>query len=195
MDIELDIDPGVEIGKTLYKVKDNNDMVCKFVYSDCGSVGSSSLDFDLENESSGRGKKVERHYLMQTSLQTALAITIHDFPEGPATFVAAMSDPKVGVVPSIAITIHNIRKYARILLRGCYLFSFSHLPTVSPILSAEGLCVALPVYFATNSMWRAFGYALASGLSLPLRPYLLGIFWAIPFRTISMQSCLDLLLE
>lgn len=79
--------------------------------------------------------------LMHMSLQTALAIGLHNFPEGLATFVAALNDPKIGTVLAVAVAIHNI---------------------------PEGLCVALPVYYATRSKWRAFGWALLSGISEPL---------------------------
>jgi zinc transporter ZupT len=32
----------------------------------------------------------------------------------------------------------------------------------------EGLCVAMPVYYATGSKWKAFGWALLSGLTEPI---------------------------
>lgn len=52
--------------------------------------------------------KAESKKLSQMSLNTAVAIGLHNFPEGLATFVAALSDPKVGAVLAIAIAIHNI---------------------------------------------------------------------------------------
>ena len=74
-------------------------------------------------------------------LMTAVAIGIHNFPEGLATFVAALSDPSVGLALAVAIAIHNI---------------------------PEGLCVAIPVYYATGNRWKAFGWALLSGVSEPI---------------------------
>jgi zinc transporter, ZIP family len=71
-------------------------------------------------------------------LKTALAIGLHNFPEGLATFVAALSDPKVGAVLAVAIAIHNI---------------------------PEGLCVALPIYYATGNRLKGFLWALLSGAS------------------------------
>ena len=82
-------------------------------------------------------------------LSTAVAIAIHNFPEGLATFVAALDDPGVGAVLAIAIGIHNI---------------------------PEGLCVALPIYYATGNRWKAFMWGCLSGLSEPVAA-LLG--WAI----------------
>merc|ERR1712085_173958 len=74
-------------------------------------------------------------------INTAVAIAIHNFPEGLATFVATLADPAVGVTLAIAIGIHNI---------------------------PEGLCVALPIYYATGSRIKGFLWALLSGLSEPV---------------------------
>jgi ZIP family zinc transporter len=74
-------------------------------------------------------------------LHTALAIGLHNFPEGLATFVATLDDSKVGGVLAVAIGIHNI---------------------------PEGLCVALPIYYATGDRKKAFLWALLSGLSEPI---------------------------
>ena len=65
----------------------------------------------------------EKEKLKQMGLVTALAIGIHNFPEGLATFVATLHDPRVGGALAIAIAIHNI---------------------------PEGICVAMPIFFATN---------------------------------------------
>jgi len=79
--------------------------------------------------------------LQKMGLTTALAIGIHNFPEGLATFVAALDDPSVGAVLAIAIGIHNI---------------------------PEGLCVALPIYYATGDRKKAFLWACLSGVSEPI---------------------------
>jgi zinc transporter ZupT len=83
----------------------------------------------------------EKKQLEQMGLKTAVAIMLHNFPEGLATFVATLADPKVGFVLAVAIALHNI---------------------------PEGLCVALPIYYATQSRCKAFSWALLSGLSEPL---------------------------
>jgi ZIP family zinc transporter len=71
---------------------------------------------------------------------TALAIGLHNFPEGLATFVAALADTKLGIALALAIAIHNI---------------------------PEGVCVAMPVYYATGSKLRGFWWSFVSGLSEP----------------------------
>ena len=72
---------------------------------------------------------------------TAVAIALHNFPEGLVTFVAYLEDPAVGVSMAIAIAMHNI---------------------------PEGLCVAMPIYYATSSRWKAFLWGCFSGFSEPL---------------------------
>ena len=97
-------------------------------------------DEDDQDEEGGTVSKNNRK-LMVMSLNTALAIGLHNFPEGLATFVAALDDPKVGAVLAIAIAIHNI---------------------------PEGLCVAMPIYYATGNKWKAFGWACLSGIAEPI---------------------------
>jgi len=80
----------------------------------------------------------ESQRLHKMGLNTAIAIGLHNFPEGLATFVAALQDPKVGAVLAIAIAIHNV---------------------------PEGLCVALPIYYASGNRLKGFLWALLSGAS------------------------------
>lgn len=80
----------------------------------------------------------ENRRLVAMGMNTAFAIGLHNFPEGLATFVAALGDPRVGAVLATAIAIHNI---------------------------PEGLCVALPIYYATGKRVNAFFWALLSGAS------------------------------
>lgn len=80
----------------------------------------------------------EKDRLHKMGLNTAIAIGLHNFPEGLATFVAALQDPKVGAILAIAIAIHNI---------------------------PEGLCVALPIYYASGNRLKGFFWALLSGAS------------------------------
>lgn len=91
--------------------------------------------------------------LMKTGLVTALAIVIHNIPEGLATFASSVKDPKVGLVIAAAVSIHNI---------------------------PEGIAVAIPIYYSTRSRGRAFWISLLSGLS-EFAGALLGLFLFMPF--------------
>jgi len=84
---------------------------------------------------------IEETRLMRMGTLTALAIGIHNFPEGLATFFGALSDPAVGIALAVAIAIHNI---------------------------PEGISVSVPVYFATGSKKKAFWLSFLSGVSEPV---------------------------
>jgi len=103
-------------------------------------------------------KEMEEGITSQTELLrmgffSALAIGIHNFPEGLATFMAALQNPALGISIAIAIAIHNI---------------------------PEGIAVSVPVYFATGSKKKAFKLSFLSGLSEPLGA-LLGYFLLMQF--------------
>ncbi|MFZ7121052.1 MAG: zinc transporter ZupT [Eubacteriaceae bacterium] len=79
--------------------------------------------------------------LLRMGVLTALAIAIHNFPEGLATFTSAIKDPSLGVAIAVAIAIHNI---------------------------PEGIAVSVPIYYATGDRKKAFKLSFLSGLSEPL---------------------------
>ncbi len=79
--------------------------------------------------------------LMRMGLFTALAIAIHNFPEGLVAFLSALHDPALGVPIAVAIALHNI---------------------------PEGVSVAVPIYYATGSRAKALGYSVLSGLAEPV---------------------------
>ncbi|MFI3325789.1 MAG: zinc transporter ZupT [Clostridia bacterium] len=83
----------------------------------------------------------DKSKLMRMGLFTALAIGIHNFPEGLATFISAMQEPEIAIPIVVAIALHNI---------------------------PEGIAVSVPVYHATGSKKKAFIYSFLSGLSEPV---------------------------
>jgi ZIP family zinc transporter len=91
-------------------------------------------------EMDGKGEQ-HNTKLMRMGTLTALAIGIHNFPEGLATFTAALADPQLGVPIAIAIAIHNI---------------------------PEGIAVAVPIFYATGSRKKAFRLSFLSGLAEPV---------------------------
>mmetsp|Transcript_796 Transcript_796/g.1221 ORF Transcript_796/g.1221 Transcript_796/m.1221 type:complete len:395 (-) Transcript_796:157-1341(-) len=86
-------------------------------------------------------EEIENKKLVRMGMQTAVAIALHNFPEGLATFVAVLEDPKIGAILAVAIGIHNI---------------------------PEGFCVALPIYYATGNRTKAFWWGALSGMSEPV---------------------------
>ena len=86
-------------------------------------------------------------------LFSALAIAVHNFPEGLATFMAALTDPTLGISIAVAVAIHNI---------------------------PEGVAVSVPVYYATKSKRKAFWLSFLSGLAEPVGA-IIGFFILRPF--------------
>lgn len=80
------------------------------------------------------------HALRKIGIMSALAIAIHNFPEGMATFISALNDTQMGAGITFAIALHNI---------------------------PEGIAVAIPIYYATKSKGKALLYATLSGLTEP----------------------------
>lgn len=83
----------------------------------------------------------EKAKLLRMGMFSALAIGIHNFPEGLATFLSGITNPTLGISIAIAIAIHNI---------------------------PEGLAVSAPIYYATKSRKKAFIYSFLSGLAEPI---------------------------
>lgn len=79
--------------------------------------------------------------LMKMGIFTAIAIGIHNFPEGIATFISTLQDPAIGIAIAVAVAIHNI---------------------------PEGIAVSVPIYYATGDRKKAFKYSFISGLAEPL---------------------------
>jgi ZIP family zinc transporter len=87
------------------------------------------------------GEERELRQLEHVGLMTAIAIGIHNFPEGIATFFAASPSLSAGIPVAVAIALHNV---------------------------PEGISVSVPMYFATGSRKKAFIYSFLSGVAEPL---------------------------
>jgi len=85
--------------------------------------------------------ETDKKKLLRMGLFSALAIGIHNFPEGLATFMSGLANPTLGISIAVAIAIHNI---------------------------PEGLAVSAPIYYATKSRKKAFFLSFLSGLAEPV---------------------------
>ena len=104
----------------------------------------------VEDMAKGNGKDLR---LVRMGLFTALAIAIHNFPEGIATFMAGLSDTSIAIPIAVAIAIHNI---------------------------PEGIAVSVPISYGTGSKKRGFFLSFLSGLAEPVGA-LLAWFILMPF--------------
>ncbi|EJX05798.1 zinc transporter ZupT [gut metagenome] len=103
-----------------------------------------------------------RKGLKRTGLMMALAIGIHNFPEGLAAFASALADIEIALPIVFAIAIHNI---------------------------PEGVAVSVPIYHATGSRKKAFAYSFLSGMAEPLGA-VLGYLFLLPFWTSALNALL-----
>ena len=108
----------------------------------------------LHNVEEIRESKVQvQDNLMRTGVFTALAVGIHNFPEGLATFISALQQPTIAIPITVAIAIHNI---------------------------PEGISISVPIYYATGDRKKAFKYSFLSGLAEPIGA-LVGYLILMPF--------------
>jgi len=122
---------------------------------------------DVNDFSAEQAAEARRRKLLRMGLFSALAIGIHNFPEGMATFIAALNDPALGISIAVAIAIHNI---------------------------PEGIAVSVPIYFATGSRRKAFILSFLSGLAEPvgavagyllLAPYINEVVFGMLFASVA----------
>lgn len=95
-------------------------------------------------------KKIEgESNIYKLGLLSLIALMIHNFPEGIVTFLSGVTNLKLGIKLSLAIMFHNI---------------------------PEGICIAMPIYLATKSYFKAFSSTLLSCIAEPLGAILAYVF-------------------
>lgn len=95
----------------------------------------------IEDFNSSTDELAKKKKLARMGIFSAIAIAIHNFPEGIATFAAGLADPSVGLPIAFAIAIHNI---------------------------PEGIAVSVPIFYATGNRKKAFLLSFLSGLAEPI---------------------------
>ena len=115
----------------------------------------------------GKGKlSKEYRKILLSGVVTAFGITLHNFPEGLAIFLAAKKSTKLGLTLTAAMTLHNL---------------------------PEGVAVALPIYFATKSRWQALKVCFLSGLAEPLAVVFAAFFFPASVSKTAVDAILFLL--
>lgn len=107
----------------------------------CGILLAASLDrFVPHQEYDDATGEAPHQNLFRVGFVSMLAIGLHNFPEGIATFMAGYENLSLGASIALAIALHNI---------------------------PEGISVAMPIYFATGSRRQAIKYTFLSGIAEP----------------------------
>lgn len=97
---------------------------------------------DIDHAHHDHHHHVPTNAFLAIGLQTSLAIALHKLPEGFITYATNHANPRLGFSVFMALFIHNI---------------------------TEGFAMALPLYLAIGSRWRAmFWSSILGGVSQPL---------------------------
>ncbi|KAJ5485670.1 hypothetical protein N7539_005658 [Penicillium diatomitis] len=120
--------------------------------------GHNQHEHDDAGEGTSKADPIHHHHVPQNAflsigLQTSLAIALHKLPEGFITFATNHASPKLGLTVFLALFIHNI---------------------------VEGFAMALPLYLALNSRWKAmFWSSILGGISQPAGAGIAAVwFWS-----------------
>ena len=125
------------------------------------------IDFFIPSAEGDIGAKGDGNMLERMGIMTALAIAIHNFPEGLATFTSALRDAHLGVAIAVALAIHNI---------------------------PEGIATSLPIFYSTGNRKKAFVVSFLSGMTEPvgavigylvLRPFFSDFVFGALFATVA----------
>ncbi len=158
LSVGLGFSAGVMVYVSLSELVPNSEMILKNYY---GLFGSKAMVFGgflfgviiavlidyfipdhIEDDFLGSPtKKQQRRRIKRAGLITALAVTLHNLPEGMATFLVSSQDLALGIPVAIAIAIHNI---------------------------PEGIAIALPIFHSTGKKRLAVLYSFLSGISEPV---------------------------
>ncbi len=93
--------------------------------------------------------ETNKNDLYKLGLLNMLALILHNFPEGIATFMSSYKDINLGIKLAIAIAFHNI---------------------------PEGISIAVPIYFAKKNKKEAILKTFYSGIAEPIGAILAYIF-------------------
>lgn len=131
-----------------------------------GAIMAYLIDLLIPEGNSNKIAQYDNNFdIFRVGLVSTIALMIHNFPEGIATFVSGYQDTTLGITVTLAIALHNI---------------------------PEGIAIAMPIYFASKSRAKALKYSFISGMAEPfgaliaficLKPFIndliLGIIFAV----------------
>ena len=161
LSVGLGFSAGVMIFVSMVDIIPNSKSLLKITYPNCsewlvyggfilGIAVSILIDYFLPDhisaeDLSGNADNNKKYKLKRAGVLTAIAICVHNFPEGMATFLTTTQNITLGLSVAIAIAIHNI---------------------------PEGISVALPIYHVTGKKRYAMLYAALSGITEPIGAFI-----------------------
>jgi len=129
------------------------------------SSSSSHSHHHHAHESSQHHHHVPTNVFLSLGLQTSTAIALHKIPEGFITYATNHANPTLGFSIFLALFIHNI---------------------------TEGFALALPLYLAINSRWKAMLIsAVLGGVSQPLGAGVAALWFKVQGRQRQEEGGMD----
>ncbi|KAI9843639.1 MAG: hypothetical protein M1837_006221 [Sclerophora amabilis] len=130
-----------------------------------GDLGDTDRDIErgrqteslaTETQGTSHHHHVPKNAFLSLGLQTSIAIALHKMPEGFITFATNHANPTLGFAVFMALFIHNI---------------------------SEGFALALPLYLALDSRWKAMLWSsLLGGLSQPFGAFIAAMWFKVAGR-------------
>jgi zinc transporter, ZIP family len=96
---------------------------------------------DITKPAEGKSSPEKKKRLYKAGVVTAVALSVHNVPEGLVTFLTTLQDLHLGIGVAVAIAIHNI---------------------------PEGMAVAMPLYHATGKRKKALLITLIPAITEPM---------------------------
>lgn len=125
-------------------------------------------------------KNKNKSDLYKIGIVSAMAMVMHNLPEGIITFITTTKDVGLGINLAVSIALHNI---------------------------PEGISIAIPIYYSTNSKLKTFSYTFIAAIVEPvgallsllfinkINDYLFGIILSVTSGIMIYLSIFDLLKE
>ena len=144
-----DLFPAAQEAISKYHGKANG-ILWSILFMLIGALMAFLIDSFIPDEEKSQVPKDDKNFgLFRVGLVSTIALMIHNFPEGIATFVSGYQDAALGISVTLAIALHNI---------------------------PEGIAIAMPIYFATKSRAKALKYSFLSGMAEPLGAFISFLF-------------------
>ena len=144
-----DLFPTAEDAISKYHGKTNG-VLWSILFLLIGALIAFLIDHFIPDESEGHYGEIDQATgLFRVGLVSTIALMLHNFPEGIATFVSGYQNSALGLTVAFAIALHNI---------------------------PEGIAIAMPIYNSTKSRYKAIKYSFLSGMAEPLGAFLSFLF-------------------
>lgn len=144
-----------------------NGVILSLVFLIVGILVAMLIDKFISLGTKNNSSEDKNNNLYRVGFVSMIALMLHNFPEGIATYISGYQSLSLGINLTIAIALHNI---------------------------PEGIAIAMPIYYSSKSKSKAFKYTFFSGIAEPigavfaflfLKPYINDLILSIIFALVT----------